>query len=151
LKGTVDTAFLRREQGVSELALRPLVEEPLVVILPSDHRLAALKAISPGDHGSVLNSVDGRRRAVACLRTELSHFVRNESPSEGRRTDCRAGPRVQKVELVSRPKASALEIGRVGRSCLEEDPTKLGMHLSAPRFFRVRLARRLQRVSLCLW
>jgi LysR family transcriptional regulator, hca operon transcriptional activator len=49
LKGTVDAAFLRREQGVPELAFRPLVKEPLVVVLPSDHRLAALKVISPGD------------------------------------------------------------------------------------------------------
>src|ERR1700724_1416751 len=49
LKGTVDAAFLRRERGVPELAFRPLVKEPLVVILPSDHRLTALKAISPGD------------------------------------------------------------------------------------------------------
>jgi LysR family transcriptional regulator, hca operon transcriptional activator len=48
-KGTVDAAFLRRERGVPELAFRLLVEEPLVVILPSDHRLAALKAISPRD------------------------------------------------------------------------------------------------------
>jgi LysR family transcriptional regulator, hca operon transcriptional activator len=49
LKGSVDAAFLRREKGVPELAYRPLVKEPLAVILPSDHRLAALKAISPGD------------------------------------------------------------------------------------------------------
>src|SRR3984893_9748945 len=49
LKGTVDAAFLRRERGVPELAFRPLVKEPLVVVLPSDHHLAALKAISPGD------------------------------------------------------------------------------------------------------
>src|SRR5882724_5773727 len=49
LKGTVDAAFLRREKGVPELAYRVLVKEPLVVILPSDHRLAALKAISPRD------------------------------------------------------------------------------------------------------
>jgi len=46
-KGTVDDAFLRRERGVPELAFRALVKEPLVVILPSNHRLAALKAISP--------------------------------------------------------------------------------------------------------
>jgi LysR family hca operon transcriptional activator len=49
LKGSVDAAFLRRERGMSELAFRPLVKEPLVVILPSDHRLAALKAISLRD------------------------------------------------------------------------------------------------------
>ena len=49
LKGTVDAAFLRRERGVPDLAFRLLVKEPLVVILPSNHRLAALKAISPRD------------------------------------------------------------------------------------------------------
>ncbi len=49
LHGTVDAAFLRRERAVPDLAFRLLVKEPLVVILPSNHRLAALKAISPGD------------------------------------------------------------------------------------------------------
>jgi LysR family hca operon transcriptional activator len=49
LKGTVDAAFLRREHGIPELVFRPLVKEPLVVVLPSNHRLAALKAISPRD------------------------------------------------------------------------------------------------------
>jgi len=48
-KGKVDAAFLRREQGMPELAYRFLVKEPLLVILPNDHRLAALKAISPRD------------------------------------------------------------------------------------------------------
>jgi LysR family transcriptional regulator, hca operon transcriptional activator len=48
-KGTVDAAFLRREKGMPELAYRVLVKEPLVVVLPSDHRLAALKNISPSD------------------------------------------------------------------------------------------------------
>src|ERR1700716_3871882 len=50
-KGKIDAAFLRREKGVPELAFRPLVMEPLMVVLPSDHRLAALKAISPRDLG----------------------------------------------------------------------------------------------------
>jgi DNA-binding transcriptional LysR family regulator len=49
VKGTVDADFLRREQGVPGLVFRSLVKEPLVVVLPSDHRLAARKAISPGD------------------------------------------------------------------------------------------------------
>jgi LysR family transcriptional regulator, hca operon transcriptional activator len=48
-KGKIDAAFLRREKGVAGLAFRLLVKEPLVVVLPSDHHLAALKAISPGD------------------------------------------------------------------------------------------------------
>ena len=48
-KGKIDAAFLRRERGMPELAFRPLVKEPLMVILPIDHRLAARKAISPGD------------------------------------------------------------------------------------------------------
>ncbi len=47
--GKIDAAFLRREQGVPELTFHLLVREPLVVVLPSDHRLAARKAISPGD------------------------------------------------------------------------------------------------------
>jgi LysR family hca operon transcriptional activator len=49
LKGKIDAAFLRRERGMPELAYRVLVKEPLMVVLPSDHRLAALKAISPKD------------------------------------------------------------------------------------------------------
>jgi LysR family hca operon transcriptional activator len=48
-KGKIDAAFLRREQGWPELAYKLLVKEPLVVILPNGHRLAALKSISPRD------------------------------------------------------------------------------------------------------
>jgi LysR family transcriptional regulator, hca operon transcriptional activator len=48
-KGKIDAAFLRRERGVPTLAFRRLIKEPLVVILPADHRLAALKSISPRD------------------------------------------------------------------------------------------------------
>lgn len=48
-KGKIDAAFLRRERGVPDLAFRLLVKEPLVVVLPSDHRFSSLKAISPRD------------------------------------------------------------------------------------------------------
>jgi LysR family hca operon transcriptional activator len=49
LKGKIDAAFLRRERGVPELAYRVLVKEALMVVLPSNHRLAALKSIGPRD------------------------------------------------------------------------------------------------------
>src|SRR6266404_5348767 len=48
-KGKVDAAFLRRERRTPDLKFHLLVKEPLVVVLPKDHRLAALKAISPRD------------------------------------------------------------------------------------------------------
>ena len=48
-KGKIDAAILRRERGVPELAFRLLAKEPLGVVLPADHRLAALKAISLKD------------------------------------------------------------------------------------------------------
>jgi LysR family transcriptional regulator, hca operon transcriptional activator len=48
-KGKIDAAFLRRERGAPDLAFRLLVKEPLMVVLPSDHRLAPQKAIRPQD------------------------------------------------------------------------------------------------------
>src|SRR5579863_2053871 len=64
------------------------------------------------------------------LRAELTPFFCNESSSQGRCADYRAGHRLQKVKRLSHPKAFAFEIGRIGRSCLEEDPLKLGMHFA---------------------
>ncbi len=48
-KGKIDAAFLRQEEEAPDLAFRPLVKEPLIVVMPSDHRLASLQAISPKD------------------------------------------------------------------------------------------------------
>ncbi|CAN5629836.1 LysR substrate-binding domain-containing protein [soil metagenome] len=47
LNGTLDAAFMRPEQGVDDLLFRVVADEPLVVVLPSDHRLASRKAIDP--------------------------------------------------------------------------------------------------------
>ena len=41
--------FFERNERCQTWRFRLLVKEPLVVILPSDHRFAALKAISPKD------------------------------------------------------------------------------------------------------
>jgi len=77
LKGTVDAAFLRREHGVPELAFRLLVKEPLVVVLPSDHRLAARKAISPGD--LVGETFVGVSHTAPVLRPILAGILRSSS------------------------------------------------------------------------
>ena len=43
--GKLDAAFLRPEERYPDLVYKVLVREPLIVILPSDHRLASRKAI----------------------------------------------------------------------------------------------------------
>ena len=73
-KGTVDAAFLRRERGVPELAFRPLVKEPLVVILPSNHRLAALKAVSPRD--LVGETFVGVSHTAPVLRAVIDNYLK---------------------------------------------------------------------------
>jgi LysR family hca operon transcriptional activator len=45
--GKLDVAFMRRETNVPDLVFSVVGREPLVVVLPSDHRLAAQPAISP--------------------------------------------------------------------------------------------------------
>src|SRR5438132_12224735 len=73
-KGKIDAAFLRRERGVPDLAFRLLVKEPLVVILPSDHHLAALKAISPRDlAGETFVTVSG---TAPVLRVVIDNYLK---------------------------------------------------------------------------
>ena len=47
MRGKVDVAFMRRETQNTGLAYKPLIKEPLIVILPKGHRLAANEAIPP--------------------------------------------------------------------------------------------------------
>jgi LysR family hca operon transcriptional activator len=47
--GKIDVAFLRPELEMPDLVFKHLTSEPLVVVLPADHRLAALDAIRPRD------------------------------------------------------------------------------------------------------
>src|SRR5258708_10356806 len=47
-RGKLDIAFLRREQK-PDLEYKLVAQEPLVVVLPSDHPLAARDAIDPHD------------------------------------------------------------------------------------------------------
>src|SRR6202011_3206755 len=73
-KGKLDAAFLRKERALPDLAFRLLVKEPLMVILPSDHRLAALKAISPRDLAGETFVIVSRTAPV--LRAVIDNYLR---------------------------------------------------------------------------
>lgn len=45
MRGKVDVAFLRREKDAPGLTFKPLINEPLVAVLPAGHRLAAAKTV----------------------------------------------------------------------------------------------------------
>jgi LysR family transcriptional regulator, hca operon transcriptional activator len=49
VRGKLDVAFLRPETQATGLAFKLVTKEPLVVVLPGDHRLASLEAINPQD------------------------------------------------------------------------------------------------------
>src|ERR1700704_2120376 len=49
LRGKIDLAFLRPEQQAPGLKFKPLRKDPLIVLMPSDHALAARKSIRPED------------------------------------------------------------------------------------------------------
>jgi LysR family hca operon transcriptional activator len=45
MRGRLDAAFMRREKQAEGLAYRRVLAEPLLVVFPSDHRLAAQEAV----------------------------------------------------------------------------------------------------------
>ena len=45
MRGKIDVAFLRREKDAPGVAFKPLIKEPLVAVLPADHRLAPAKEV----------------------------------------------------------------------------------------------------------
>jgi LysR family hca operon transcriptional activator len=74
LKGRIDAAFLRREKGVPDLAFRLLIKEPLVVVLPNDHRLAKRETINPRDLlGEIFVSVSD---TAPVLRAVIDNYLK---------------------------------------------------------------------------
>ena len=49
MQGKVDVALLRREKETTGLAFKFLIAEPLIVVVPATHRLAAWKTVRPQD------------------------------------------------------------------------------------------------------
>jgi LysR family hca operon transcriptional activator len=84
-----------------DLAYRVLVKEPLMVILPSDHRLAGLKSIAPRD----LVSEPFVSNTAPVLRAVIDNFLKRSGikirPAHEADHLCRSGARLPKVEPVS--------------------------------------------------
>ena len=49
MRGALDVAFMRPEAQAPDLTYRLVTKEPLIAVLPSNHRLAACAAIDPHD------------------------------------------------------------------------------------------------------
>jgi LysR family hca operon transcriptional activator len=49
MRGKIDLAFLRHEQNAPGIVFTRLIDEPLIVLMPADHRLTARDAIRPED------------------------------------------------------------------------------------------------------
>jgi LysR family hca operon transcriptional activator len=72
MRGRLDLAFLRPEPQMDDLEYRVVTSEPLVVILPSDHRLASQGSISLQEiTGEMFVGVS---RTAPVLRTVLNDF-----------------------------------------------------------------------------
>jgi LysR family hca operon transcriptional activator len=76
LRGKVDVAFLRREDQMPGLAFRLLAKEPLIALLPSDHRLAARKTVGPQDLAK--ETFIGIRKTSPALRAVIEDYLHRE-------------------------------------------------------------------------
>jgi LysR family hca operon transcriptional activator len=73
MRGKLDIAFLRAEMKTADLIYRVVTREPLVVILPSDHRLASREVIDPKEiAGERLLSVS----AAPVLRAVIDYYMK---------------------------------------------------------------------------
>jgi LysR family transcriptional regulator, hca operon transcriptional activator len=74
LWGKIDVAFMRPEQQMPDLVFKPLIKEPLIAVLRSDHRLGALYAFSPENLvGETFISVANNAPAV---RAAIDNYLR---------------------------------------------------------------------------
>jgi LysR family hca operon transcriptional activator len=72
-RGKLDIAFMRREPK-PDLEFRLVAREPLVVVLPSDHRLAAREAVDP--HDMVGETFIGISEVPRVLRAVISDYFK---------------------------------------------------------------------------
>jgi LysR family transcriptional regulator, hca operon transcriptional activator len=72
--GKLDAAFLRPEEQYPDLVYKVLISEPLIVVLPSDHRLASRETISLQD--LVGETLIGMADQAPVLRSIIEDYIR---------------------------------------------------------------------------
>ena len=75
IRGKIDLAFLRPEKQAPGLKFRPLRKDPLVVLMPRDHALAARNSIRPQDiEGQIFIGVSATRAPT--LKAVIDDYAR---------------------------------------------------------------------------
>jgi LysR family hca operon transcriptional activator len=74
MRGKVDVAFMRRETQTTGLTYKFLIKEPVLVVLPASHRLAASKAIQPQELAREI--FIGAAQAAPALRAVIGDYAK---------------------------------------------------------------------------
>jgi LysR family hca operon transcriptional activator len=74
MRGTLDCAILRVEPQFTDLKFVPVAQEPLVVLMPSDHPLAARAVVDPGSLAG--ESFIGGSKKAGVLRSVTEEYFR---------------------------------------------------------------------------
>jgi LysR family hca operon transcriptional activator len=104
MSGQLDLAFMRPEARAPDLVYKVVTTEPLVAILPSDHRLAAYEAIDPHDiAGETFISVS---KTAPALRVVIDEYL--ERLNLGIRADHEVDNIAMAMSLVASTRGVAL-------------------------------------------
>jgi LysR family transcriptional regulator, hca operon transcriptional activator len=125
--GKLDAAFLRPEERYPDLVYKVLVSEPLIVVLPSDHRLASRQAISLKDLAG--ETFIGMADQAPVLRSIIEDYIRRSG------VDIRPTHRVEYLSIAMSVVASTRGVALLpdfARNFLTRSVTSRPLEGSAP-------------------